>query len=294
MDEIFSVKFKGVKNNILNALTFLYKKDLDKQENSETYQKERVNSWKDKLNNSYNQQIINDGFWLIVLKKNRNKFFAAQHSKAVIPSRITERNAVSRSSNNNVTANSRATNPFRLSTKQGSVNRQQTLKSKNLLTKGDSVVKSSKFNSKFGGKYDSEQFFDEMELQELYHNIENSILDRMAENYIEFMIGSDGKEKELFFQVKLKTFIFLVIKLLQIYFDLVAQGVFYSFFYAFPKSRLKFDDEYKKFVFHVFAELFTGLKITYKSQFIKGWAFVTNWKLDLGAGDVLQQSKNKF
>jgi hypothetical protein len=41
----------------------------------------------------------------------------------------------------------------------------------------------------------------------------------------------------------------------------------------------------------VFAELFTGLKITYKSQFIKGWTFVTNWKLDLGAGDVLQQSK---
>ena len=73
----------------------------------------------------------------------------------------------------------------------------------------------------------------------------------------------------------------------------MAQGVFYSFFYAFPKSRLQFDDEYKKFVFHVFAEQFTGLKITYKSQFIKGWTFVTNWKLDLGAGDVLQQSKPK-
>lgn len=71
----------------------------------------------------------------------------------------------------------------------------------------------------------------------------------------------------------------------------MAQGVFYSFFYAFPKSRLQFDDEYKKFVFQVFAELFTGLKISHKSQFVKGWTFVTNWKLDLGAGDVLQQSK---
>lgn len=142
--------------------------------------------------------------------------------------------------------------------------------------RGKSSIRSRQFKKQFDGKYDNEQFFDDKELEEIYQNIENSILDRMASNYIEFMIGCDGKEKDLFFQI---------------YFDIVAQGVFYSFFYAFPKSRLQFDDEYKKFVFHVFAELFTGLKITYKSQFIKGWTFVTNWKLDLGAGDVLQQSK---
>lgn len=55
-------------------------------------------------------------------------------------------------------------------------------------------------------------------------------------------------------------------------------------------SRLEFDDQYKKYVFNIFSELFTGLKIAHKSQFIPGWRFVTNWKLDLGAGDVLKQS----
>ena len=112
--------------------------------------------------------------------------------------------------------------------------------------------------------------------ERLYMQIEEAILNRMAENYIKFMINCEGKEKELFFQI---------------YFDIVAQGVFYWFFYVFPRSRLEFDNNYKKYIFNVFAELFTGLKIAHKSQFIKDWKFVTDWKLDLGAGDVLKQSK---
>lgn len=54
MDKIFSVKFNRVKNNILNALTFLYKKNLDKPDINESYQKERINAWKDKLRSGYN------------------------------------------------------------------------------------------------------------------------------------------------------------------------------------------------------------------------------------------------
>ena len=45
------------------------------------------------------------------------------------------------------------------------------------------------------------QTLDQKELEELYLKIENTILDRIAENYIDFMIGSDGKDKDLFFQV---------------------------------------------------------------------------------------------
>lgn len=50
-------------------------------------------------------------------------------------------------------------------------------------------------------RYTTVQALDQKELEELYLKIENTILDRVAENYIDFMIGSDGKDKDLFFQV---------------------------------------------------------------------------------------------
>jgi hypothetical protein len=78
----------------------------------------------------------------------------------------------------------------------------------------------------------------------------------------------------------------------QIYFDIVAQGVFYSFFYAFPKSRNHFNDNYKKYIFGQFTMFFTGLKISHKSQFKKDWKFIEDWCLDLGAGNVLKMNQN--
>ena len=84
-----------------------------------------------------------------------------------------------------------------------------------------------------------------------------------------------GEECQLFFQI---------------YFDIVAQGVFYSFFYAFPKTRQEFDDNYKKYVFKIFSELFTDMNVSYHSEFVKGYNFIESWRLDLGAGDVLKQS----
>jgi len=92
---------------------------------------------------------------------------------------------------------------------------------------------------------------------------------------VEFMMKSQEKDNDLFFQI---------------YFDIVAQGCFYSFFYAFPKSRQQFDNSYKKYVFETFAGLFTGIAISNTSEFVKGWKFINNWCLDLGAGDVLKQS----
>jgi len=46
-------------------------------------------------------------------------------------------------------------------------------------------------------------------------------------------------------------------------------------------------------VFNVFAELFTDMEISHHSQFVKGYYFIENWRLDLGAGDVLKQSSRQ-
>jgi dTDP-4-dehydrorhamnose reductase len=197
MDKIFSVKFSRVKNNILNALTFLYKKNFDKPDMSESYQKERINAWKDKLKSGYNQRLINDGFWLIVLKKNRGKFFPHEYAKS---SKNTQRTTgTTRRSQSKMTNTMRSTNPFRVSNYSRPMRRNKGSRYSNSRSKQKSSVRSRKFKKTFDGKYDEEQFFDDKELEEIYNNIENSILDRMAENYIEFMIGCDGKEKDLFF-----------------------------------------------------------------------------------------------
>lgn len=47
-------------------------------------------------------------------------------------------------------------------------------------------------------------------------------------------------------------------------------------------------------MFSVFAELFTDMEISYHSQFVKGYYFIENWRLDLGAGDVLKQSNHRL
>lgn len=111
----------------------------------------------------------------------------------------------------------------------------------------------------------------------LYKKIESALLDRIACNYIDFTQKYENKnEARRFFQI---------------YFDILAQGVFYCFFYSFPKSRPLFDNEYKIYIFKIFSYLLTGLKISHKSTFITGWSFIESWKLDLGDGDVLKQSK---
>jgi hypothetical protein len=102
----------------------------------------------------------------------------------------------------------------------------------------------------------------------------------MAIHYVDYIASVTHvreSDKDLFFQI---------------YFDIVAQGVFYSFFYAFPKSRNHFNDNYKKYIFGQFTMFFTGLKISHKSQFKKDWKFIEDWCLDLGAGNVLKMNQN--
>ena len=49
------------------------------------------------------------------------------------------------------------------------------------------------------------------------------------------------------------------------YFDILAQAVFYSLFFAYPKSRCKFNNELKHKLIEFFSEKFTGIKISNSS-----------------------------
>ncbi len=78
----------------------------------------------------------------------------------------------------------------------------------------------------------------------------------------------------------------------KIFFDIVSQGVFYSMFYAFPKSRNKFDTNFKEFVFSEISFIFKGFKISSASVLINNWKFIDDWYLDLGSGNLLSSNKN--
>ena len=73
----------------------------------------------------------------------------------------------------------------------------------------------------------------------------------------------------------------------KVFFDVVAQAVFYSLFYAFPKSRIDFDYDFRYFLFALMSRFFVGLVVSPVSRFSQHWTFVDDWYLDLGAGNVL-------
>lgn len=222
MDEFTAAKFCRVKNNILSALTFL--RENKKTGVDTTKDLNSLSVWKKLIGSKFNEDIINDGFWLVVLKKNTEKFALEGSSSGGLLKKKTV------------------------------IQGQPCLKGKTQGSRGGSL----------GGQGFSAQ----------YEAVENALLDRMACSYHDMMEEFQGEEYKLFFQI---------------YFDIVAQGVFYSFFYAFPKSRQEFDDKYKRYVFSIFTDLFTNMDISYHSNFIKGYKFIDGWKLDLGAGDVLKQ-----
>jgi hypothetical protein len=71
------------------------------------------------------------------------------------------------------------------------------------------------------------------------------------------------------------------------YFDLLSQSVFYAFFYAFPKSRSRFDDSLKIKLLKLFSKTFTGIEICNSNNYIE------KWSLDLGTGNILHKSRNR-
>ncbi len=73
-------------------------------------------------------------------------------------------------------------------------------------------------------------------------------MNRLARNYVNILLSIENKNDNNMFFKK--------------YFDIIAQAVFYSFFYAFPKSRSEFDDELKSDLLNEFSRLFTGIQIS--------------------------------
>lgn len=102
-----------------------------------------------------------------------------------------------------------------------------------------------------------------------YEPYQEFLLDRVAANYVSFTIVENVR---LDSQIKAKFF--------ESFYDIIAQSVFYSLFYAFPKSRSLLNNEMKRKLLNIFSRLFTGMKI--KS------AKYEHWSLDLGTGNILQ------
>ena len=103
---------------------------------------------------------------------------------------------------------------------------------------------------------------------EQYEPHQEFLLDRIAANYVSFTIVEDVKLDK---QVKAKFF--------EGFYDIIAQSVFYSLFYAYPKSRSLLNNEMKRKLLNIFSYLFTGMKI--KS------AKFEHWNLDMGTGNIL-------
>jgi len=93
------------------------------------------------------------------------------------------------------------------------------------------------------------------------------LLGRMAKNYIELFLTITGTYKQSFFKN---------------YFNILSQGVFYSFFYACPKSRDDLNDNMKEIFLSQFSILFAGIEISNPKD------YYNNWYLDLGAGNILR------
>ena len=99
-----------------------------------------------------------------------------------------------------------------------------------------------------------------------YERSEAELEKRIAKSYIGLFLSiPDKKENDVFFKE---------------YFNTLAQSVFYSFFYAFPKSRAKFDNRLKEQLLTTFSKVFTGVEISNKKYYYE------KWTLDLGTGNI--------
>lgn len=76
------------------------------------------------------------------------------------------------------------------------------------------------------------------------------LLDRIAANYVSFTLIEDRRftddHKKQFFKR---------------FYDIISQAVYYSLYYAYPKSRKRLDDTFMKKLLLNFSNLFTGTEI---------------------------------
>lgn len=73
------------------------------------------------------------------------------------------------------------------------------------------------------------------------------LLDRIAANFVSFTLIEDERFTE---DAKKRFF--------KSFYDIIAQAVYYSLFYAYPKSRKRLDETFMRKLLTTFSELFTG------------------------------------
>jgi hypothetical protein len=101
-----------------------------------------------------------------------------------------------------------------------------------------------------------------------YKVIEGQLLDRISQNYIHLAVNVNRKDKEVF---------------LANFYDCLAQSIFYSMFFAYPKSRSKLNnEEFKLALYELVSNKLTGIPMRNNG--------FDNWILDLGAGNVLENN----
>jgi hypothetical protein len=102
---------------------------------------------------------------------------------------------------------------------------------------------------------------------ERYVDTEEQLLDRICSNYMKLFVNVKAEDKQMFFNQ---------------FYDALAQCVLFSLFFAYPKSRSKFNSEhFKSALYQLFSEVVTGVTISNQGY--------SKWILDMGAGNVLQQ-----
>lgn len=131
----------------------------------------------------------------------------------------------------------------------------------------------------------------------LYIHHEEFFLDRLAANYVsftlhdEFMGDSEETKKPRKGGKKIVTksdnthYKKLNMKdaFFKHFFNAIAQSVFWSLFFAYPKSRSKLNEDVKRELLDIFSELFTGTKIKSASY--------DHWNIEIGSANVLAGNK---
>ena len=97
--------------------------------------------------------------------------------------------------------------------------------------------------------------------------LKKTLLERISYNYIQVFVTVSRLDKDIFFEN---------------FYDCIAQGVFYSMFFSYPKSRSRLNsEEFKSKLFEIVSSKLTGITVSNQGY--------TKWTLDLGAGDALKK-----
>ena len=107
-----------------------------------------------------------------------------------------------------------------------------------------------------------------------YNAKKEQLLDRISANFVSFFIEYKSSKQQFIF-----TYLY----------DLLAQAVFFSLFFAYPKSRAKFDIKLIFKLLKMFSELFNGPKITTASL-----PLLKHWTLNLGTGNIIENLRQSI